>query len=1002
MSTSYEAAFLAALEKLNTNQRAAVEAIEGPVMVIAGPGTGKTQILTLRIANILYRTDMQPENILALTFTDSGAKAMRERLRQYVGLLAYRVPMYTFHGFADRLISRYPDAFPRIIGGRAATDVEKVQLLEQILSNPVFKLLRPMGNQNYYVPALLSIIGHLKQEYVTPDTLASLINEQEQTLQGIEQVHTKGAHKGKVRSEYLNFEKTIAKNRELLQVYREYEALLRSEQIFDFDDMIVEAVRALGEDTDMLRDLQETYQYILADEHQDVNGAQNKILESLSSFHDSPNIFVVGDEKQAIYRFQGASLENFLYFTDAFPNTTQITLTENYRSQQGILDVAQALITVADKSLMALRTPLQAAQSGQAQVSVRQFSHQAVEDDWLLEAIKAELAKGVPAHEIAVIVRTNKEVEAMAARVRQAGIQVAPSADGDILEHRITGVVEALLRCVRIEANEAAVFSVLHGAYWGLSMDDVVRIAAKRSYDTSLMSILSNAELLETIGVKHIDAALRIPALFEEARAREVSEPPHRVLQFLIEASGLLLHVMTHDPHEGVRVLRRLYDEVEAMVVRDGASTLYEVEKVFALKRQYHLPLVAPYITTSQEAVQVMTAHKSKGLEFATVFVPHLQDSAWGGKSKRQLFKIPLHRYLAESADEANDDERRLLYVALTRAKSSLYLSYADQSILGKESIASRLLEDCAHAALSVVDTAEYEAKFNPTAVLTSVTKSPISSEWLRLMIAERGLSATSLNNLLGNPWNFFYRNVMRIPEIQPLHMQFGTVVHSVLERTTAAYTKHAAWPADAQIMSWLEQAIRRLPVNVDEYTRLHEKGLAVLFPYIDHLKHSALVATKEELSVRIILETDSTLVPQIPLSGKLDRIDLNEAGTAIRVVDYKTGKHRSRNAIEGKTESDDGGYKRQLVFYALLLSLYDDERYVTREGVLSFVESVSTKGVCKEESFSITDDEIATLKADIQSALETFISGDFLTDRDLAEASEYAHLALLTIDREI
>ncbi len=994
-------AFLAAVASLNEAQRQAVETIEGPVMVIAGPGTGKTQILTLRIANILLKTDLQPENILALTFTDSGAKAMRERLRRYIGVTAYRVPIYTFHGFADRLIAQYPDAFPRIIGGRTITDVEKVELIESLLEDPALTVLRPLGNHTYYVPYLISILSHLKQEYVTPDDLAVIIERQEKLLGETERIHEKGAHKGKVRGEYSKLEKTIAKNRELEHVYRRYEAALRSERWYDFDDMIMETVRALSSNEEMLRDLQETFQYILADEHQDVNGAQNKILEQLCNFHEAPNIFVVGDEKQAIYRFQGASLENFLYFTDAFKNVTQISLTENYRSGQTILDTAQALITVPDEDLMRLRVPLIAAAVDEAMVTTREFSHQAVEDEWLVSAIQEEVSAGTALEEIAVILRTNREVEAVAERLRRSGIAVTASAEGDILTHPVTQAIEALINFVLTDTDEGALFSVLHGAYWGISTDDLVKIASARSFDSSLASILSDEEKLQALGVAEPKKALRVMEVLRTAREREVHEAPHRVLEYLLQASGFLAHVIEYDPFEGVRVVRRLYDEIEALVIRDGVGTLREVNKTIALRRRYGLPLQAPFITTSTAAVQVMTAHKSKGLEFKTVFVPHVQDANWGGRTHRTMFDVPLARYRDTSEGDPIDDERRLLYVALTRAKRRLHLSFARESILGKPAIVSRLTADLAAAPLTVVDTVSFEADFSPVAALRGDGEFTLQLETLRTLVCARGLSATSLNNLLQNPWDYFYRNLLRVPEVQALHLQFGTAIHFVLERVTAHHTKTGNWPDMTSIKQSLEDALRRLPINTPEYTRLHAKGLEILAIYSEHLKRTLTgVTTKEELSVRAILSTGLSEIPEIPLTGKMDRVDIDADGQALRVVDYKTGKPKTRAAIVGDTASSDGSYKRQLTFYALLLELAGDDRYMTKEGVLSFVEP-SPQGMIKEESFTATDEEVAALREEIIGALSKFLTGEFLTDAALAEASEYKDLACAFMARK-
>jgi DNA helicase-2/ATP-dependent DNA helicase PcrA len=206
--------------RLNAAQREAVDAIEGPVMVIAGPGTGKTQILTLRIANILRNTDTAPGNILALTFTEAGARAMRERLFAYIGAPAYNVEIHTFHEFAGTLIRAYPDAYDRAVGGRPATDLEKVEFIEGILETGGIRLLRPRGNPSFYIPSILGAIALMKREYITPDHLSARIDAQEASLAAMPKFHEKGAHTGKVRSEYQKFEKEILKNRELLCLSR--------------------------------------------------------------------------------------------------------------------------------------------------------------------------------------------------------------------------------------------------------------------------------------------------------------------------------------------------------------------------------------------------------------------------------------------------------------------------------------------------------------------------------------------------------------------------------------------------------------------------------------------------------------------------------------------------------------------------------------------------------------------------------------------------------------
>ncbi len=991
-----DVAFSEAYAALNDAQKDAVDTIEGPVMVVAGPGTGKTQVLTLRIANILRQTDTKPDGILALTFTESGSKAMRERLRRYIGSAAYQVPIYTFHGFAQKLISDYPDSYTRVIGGRPAGDIEKISIIETIIDDGEIKLLRPMGSPTYYVGHLLRIIGDLKQEYITPDLLVEIVNQQESFLNEVEQYHTKGAHKGKVRGEYTKLEKKVAKNRELIHIYRQYQASLAERDLYDFADMIVETVQALEKNEDMLLDLQERYLYVLADEHQDVNGSQNKILELLASFHDSPNIFAVGDEKQAIYRFQGASLENFLYFTEKFKGTKVISLTENYRSGQTILDAAHSLVKVEGGPLAKLRIPLTAEAVDSSKLTRRTFSHQVVEDSWLIEAVKKEIKEGVPANEIAVIVRTNREVEDLSVMLRKSGLAVTASADGDILSHPVTSAIRSMIDAVIIDKSEEALFVVLHGAYWGIDADDLLRLFSARSYKKSLWSLIGDEDNLKSLGIQNVSSILKIYEVFTEARNREVHEAPHRVLEYLLQESGFLEHLMAYDSFEGTRVVRRLYDEIEELVLRDGVGSLREVSEVFKIRLSYNLPLNAPYISTNIASVQVMTAHKSKGLEFEAVFIPHLTDSGWSGSAKKTYFDIPLPTKGEVLEHEFIEDERRLLYVAMTRAKRSLYVSSSEVNADGRKLIPARLLEKVDEVHVELVETVKEESEFDSLkSIKQSLSPIAIDAELLRQILTERGFSATSLNNYLRSPWDYFYRNVLRIPQVQPAHMQYGTAVHNVLEYMTHKHTMSGDFPLDTEVKSKLEQELNRLPLTVEEYVRLLEKGLGEIFVYKTHLEATLPKNTKEEFSLKVVLPTGIQKLPELILTGKLDRIDLDEEGYAVRVVDYKTGKPKTRNMIEGNTKDADGGYKRQLVFYALLLSLYDDERYSCHEGSLSFVQA-DTKGDIHEESFTITDEEVDLLKKEIINATQEIISGKFLLEDCDKKKSDYCYLVEL------
>ena len=759
-------------------------------------------------------------------------------------------------------------------------------------------------------------------------------------------------------------------------MYRSYESVLRTDKLYDFDDMIIKTVEALSNNEDILRDVQEQFQYVLADEHQDVNGSQNKILEQIVSFHDQPNLFVVGDEKQAIYRFQGASLDNFLYFESTFGKTKTISLTDNYRSGQSVLNAAHDLIKTDDPALSPLRVELAAKAVNKSAVELCEFAHQAVEDSYVIDSISQDIASGVSPNEIAVILRTNREVEAVAVELRKRGIAAAPSADSDVLDHPVTTRICQLIDAVAKPTDAAVLYRLIHEPYWNIALDDLVRLLGSASKATPLPVLIRSEKLLKEVGIDDIEKVLAIGSLIDQTGKESVTNPPHRLLESLLSESGFSSHVLTKDPHDGARIVRRVFDEVESMVRRGEVESITDVADQLALHREYGIALNAPFIPFTDEAVQVMTAHKSKGLEFEVVYVPHLSDRTWGAKKGRELFKLPITKHNTGSLDVAEDDERRLLYVAMTRAKTRFVGSYSELNPDGKEQTMSRFITGLDGQLLSSIDTGEFAAGFTPTENLVRTEPVKVSTDLVLKTLTERGLSPTALNNYLKSPWEYLYRNVLRAPQIKSTELQFGSAVHGVLDEVVRHHADLSEKELLGKVSDLLKQQLNNEAVTETEFTRLHERGLEALSSYIPLVLSSDATSAKTEMQFEAYIETGIEVYPKLKLNGNLDRVDFDESGTVIRVVDYKTGKPKTRNHIEGKTATSTGDYKRQLVFYALLLSLQADKTKRCRTGVLSFVEP-DKNGTIKEEIFTITDKEIEELKKDIIATTEEIVSGE-------------------------
>jgi DNA helicase-2/ATP-dependent DNA helicase PcrA len=388
-----------------------------------------------------------------------------------------------------------------------------------------------------------------------------------------------------------------------------------------------------------------------------------------------------------------------------------------------------------------------------------------------------------------------------------------------------------------------------------------------------------------------------------------------------------------------------------------------------------------------------MTAHKSKGLEFEHVFIPHLTDTRWGDTSRPTYFKIPLTKRIDADAFDSLDDERKLLYVAMTRAKIGLHLSLSLQNSDGRAFSPTELLDQIGDGIIRTISTDATETAFNPLTALTlSEPSITIDAEFLKTTLTERGLSATSLNNYLKSPWNYFYRNVLRIPELQVESAQFGTALHNTLRRVTMYRTEHKELPSTTLVKGYLEHELEKLPLTVHEFTRLHERGLEALTLYLAEVGPALPPSTREEVKFEARLMTGDDAFPEVRLTGNLDRLDYDAGGNLITIVDYKSGKPKTRGFIEGTTKDSTGDYKRQLTFYALLLSHQDDERLHTKSGVLSFVEA-DEKGKIHEETYQITDEEIEALRIEIIRVALEIAHGAFLNAPCDSTQSDYCHL---------
>ncbi|MFA6407225.1 MAG: ATP-dependent DNA helicase [Candidatus Paceibacterota bacterium] len=975
----YDAEFEKRYAQLNAAQREAVDAVEGPVMVVAGPGTGKTQILTLRIANILKKTDTNPGNILALTFTEAGTATMRRRLVEIVGAPAYSVAISTFHAFCNGIIKEYPEEFPHIIGSESITEVDQITLLEDIIRGISLAILKPFGDPLYYVRDILKAINDLKREGVDPLQFVTLVEkEQERFNASSDLYHDKGAHKGEMRGDYKKELKIIEKNKELARVYTTYATRLVENKLYDYSDMIMEVLRALQTNKDLLLILQEQYQYVLVDEHQDTNKAQNKILELLCNFHAQPNIFVVGDEKQAIFRFQGASLENFLYFRGLYPGAKLIFLEENYRSTQTILDVAHRVIP-SPKGLRAQALYMNVA------VSLSVFTKPVIEQYFLASDIKAKIDKGAAPGEIAVLYRDNRDVAALLPMVERMGIPFVVESDENVMnDHDIKKIIR-LLRAADTFGADQHIAEAMHIDFLGLHPLDVYRVLHEADIKKCpLYDVLKSDVLMRNL---HLEDGAKIRMWYGKLTEWAIAaknKSLEECASLVINESGFLAYLLGKpDAVEKIEKLNGFFDELQSLVEKHKDAGLREFLSYLDTIEAHNLLIRKSLFGGSARRVHFMTAHKSKGQEFEHVYIVNAFDGHWGNKKRGNVLPLPssVFSLLGESSlsHDPLDDERRLFYVALTRAKKTVTISYAKESTTGREQLPCQFLEEMKSELVKEIDTAEIEKEFGANKqIIFAPPQLPHArmedKEFIRSLFLERGISATALNNYLKCPWRYFYQNLLRIPAAKQPHQLYGTAIHAALQDlfNGVKEKKHSrnyllerfAYYFDAQ------------PFRATEQHEWKERGVKALGGYYDMYHTSWNANILNEVPIRGIL-----LTPEIKLTGKIDKLEILNERNEVLVTDYKTGKPKTRGEIEGSTQNSNGDIKRQLVFYNVLLNRYENHRFIMISADVDFVEP-DEKGRYKRESFVINPEEVEELENLIKTTAEHICTLSFWNTR--------------------
>jgi len=907
---------------------------------------------------------------LCLTFTTSGVKAMRERLTKIIGPDAYRIDIQTFHSFCNEVITFHPERFLFAKKLVQITELEQIQIVQQLLAEGEFPLLRPVKAPDLYIKPIIKMFGELKTEGLTPTDYLKMVESREDEYE----IYLAERSKKPTQKE-LREKEMIGRNKELAHLYQKYQEVVRENGRYDYQDMILFVLQEFKKDKNWLAGYQERYLFILVDEYQDTNGAQNELIKLLGDKVEQPNIMVVGDDEQSIYRFQGASLENLLFFSDLFPLTKKIVLNINYRSAKYLVRGARSMIgkaeVNAEQVLQLDKTIEPARQDSEEKIKLAGLTNEEQERLWIAEEIKNLADRGVNLDEIALIFRTNQEMNDYKKILASFGIYSRFLGGLDLLQEKIIVQLLDLIGVVINPFDDELFFRVLYFDWLGV--DEVDHFRLLENQRQKIFSwLVSNQEVDFSDRFRDWPALVRVIKLILRIKKADANQVLPDVLELIIKESGLLKWVMAKEGRVGeLAKIKSFFKFAQGAALGKSDYDLSKFVAILADMKEHALPLKYYELNFDKPAVNLMTAHGSKGLEFDYVFVVKAVDKHWSNKTNRELIRL-VPGVLKKQVDKAEtiDEERRLFYVAMTRARKGLYLTWAEKYGIGrdeKEVSRSMLVTEIDGEYCQEVDLGDFKQRMEKIVIGSLVNQPPVGfsvamADYLRELVTDFVLSPTALNKYLECPRKFLYDNLLRVPKTKSISLKYGSAIHHALELFFCQFKKNKKLPEKEILLDYFELSLQREVLSEVDQKALQRNGRDSLGKYYDNYCDDWQIPIFNEYDFgkkKILMDKI------IPLTGKVDRVELIEEGDGetVRVIDYKTGQPKSRNDILGKNRSSTGDYFRQLVFYKLLGRLAPNFPYRIKEVELDFVEPKKNSGKFVREVFVIEKDQVDVLK---------------------------------------
>ncbi|OGD13170.1 MAG: hypothetical protein A2W20_05555 [Candidatus Aminicenantes bacterium RBG_16_66_30] len=867
---------------LNPAQRRAVLHGRGPLLIIAGAGTGKTKVITHRIARLIAAKAARPNEILAVTFTEKAANEMEARVDCLVPYTSSFAEISTFNSFGERVLRDYALDVGYRPDFRLLAEVDQAVFFRENLFRLPLDYYRPLGQPTRHIQEVLEAIRRLKQEDVRPEDYVRY-------AEGLAARAATEAEK-----------ETARKHLEIARVFAAYQGLLRTEGLIDFEDQVTLVVDLFRRRPSVLEELRRRFRYILVDEFQDTNFVQFELLKMLAAEHR--NLTVVGDDDQSIFRFRGASLSNILSFEEVYPEAKRIVLVRNYRSTQPILDASYRLIRHNDPNRLEFKDRVDkrlkaAARASGKSIHMLAFDTLSHEADDVAARIDAIHAEGAAWRDIAVLVRRNADADPYLRSFNMKQIPYRFSGSRGLYQQEEIKVLVAFIRAVTDFDNSRDLFFLALSDVYKADPYELARIAGHASKKNLTLHAVFKAV---AEGRAPVDLPPETEATIKRIFADilgfvdlAATQSAGAVVYAFLDKSGYLkslVEPMSLESEIRVKNIRLFFDKIKGFTDLAENDSLRSFARYLDLLAEVGDNPATSEADLDEDAVSVLTVHKAKGLEFGTVFLVGLIEDRFPGRERRERIPVP-DAVLKESLPGRENylqEERRLFYVGMTRARRALYLTWArDYGLKRSKKVSPFVLE--------ALDISMMPDEVLKATVLEEIRRYALSEGRPKAPAAARPpavpkLSYVQVEDYLTCPLKYRFRHVMRVPVLPHHSLVFGRVLHaaiySYLRQRIKGKRPDEKFLLDAYAESW---------VNEGYLSREHEEMRKAAGERAMRLFHQ-----REEASGGVPAYLEKPFRWQeggLRFAGRFDRIDLQADGPVI--IDYKTTEVASQKEAD-------------------------------------------------------------------------------------------------------